>query len=120
MPLVCSNNEVTLTAVDRSFGEYCRSLDTRSTASAGILLWKIQHKKTAMEDVNLGGGQGQEEREHNPIQHSYLMPWVSFDLREFKLGIIWIHALNFFTCGCAQNLTENEIKLEEKLRQAGV
>jgi len=41
---------------------------------------------------------------------------VSFDLREFKLGIIWIHALNFFTCGCAQNLTENEIKLEEKLR----
>jgi hypothetical protein len=37
----CSNNAVTLTAVDRRLGEYCNSLETRSTASAGILLWKI-------------------------------------------------------------------------------
>jgi hypothetical protein len=45
---------------------------------------------------------------------------VSFDLREFKLGIIWIHALNFFTCGCAQNLRDDGIKLEVKQRYAGV
>lgn len=30
-----------LTAVDLKFGEYWRSLDTRSTASGGIRLWKI-------------------------------------------------------------------------------
>jgi hypothetical protein len=28
-------------AVHRRFGEYCRSRETRSTASDGILLWKI-------------------------------------------------------------------------------
>jgi len=38
---ICSNNAATLTAVDRRLGEYCNSLETRSTASAGILLWKI-------------------------------------------------------------------------------
>lgn len=32
---------VILTAVDRRFGEYCSSLETRSTASGGVRLWKI-------------------------------------------------------------------------------
>jgi hypothetical protein len=31
---------------------------------------------------------------------------VSFDLWELKLSIIWIHALDFFMCGCTQNLSE--------------
>lgn len=31
----------TLTAVHRRLGEYCRSLETRSTASGGMRLWNI-------------------------------------------------------------------------------
>jgi len=33
-----------------------------------------------------------------------LVPWVSFDLRELKLIVIWIHALDFFSGWCPQNL----------------
>jgi hypothetical protein len=41
------------------------------------------------------------------MQGSYLVPRVSFDLWKFKLSIIWIHALNFFTSRCTQNLSKN-------------
>lgn len=37
-------------------------------------------------------------------QGSYLVPGVSFDLRELKFGVIWIHTLDFFTSWCSKNL----------------
>lgn len=33
-----------------------------------------------------------------------LVPWVSLDLRELELGVIGIHAFNFFSGRCAQDL----------------
>lgn len=33
-----------------------------------------------------------------------LVPWVSFDLWKLKFIVIWIHAFDFFSSGCTQNL----------------
>lgn len=36
----------------------------------------------------------------------YLVPWMRFNLWEFKFCIIRIHAFNLFPCWSAQNLSE--------------
>ena len=39
---------------------------------------------------------------------TYLVPGVSFYLREFEFRVIWVHASDFFSCWGTQNLEEGE------------
>lgn len=42
---------------------------------------------------------------HDRLKHlTDLVPWVSFDLRKLKFIVVWIHALDFFSSWCSQNL----------------
>ena len=34
---------------------------------------------------------------------SYLMPWMSFNLRELELSVVRVHAFDLFPCWCSQN-----------------
>lgn len=38
------------------------------------------------------------------ITKTNLMPWMSLDLWELELGVMRIHALDFLTCWCSQDL----------------
>lgn len=42
---------------------------------------------------------------------THLVPWMSFDLGKFKFSVVGIHALNFFSGWCPQNLIQ---KSQEK------
>jgi len=40
----------------------------------------------------------------NNLHADYLVPWVSFNLRELELRVVWVHALDLFPCWSTQNL----------------
>jgi hypothetical protein len=91
-----------LTAVQRRFGEYWRSLETRSTASGGIRLWKIWRVICYIK-FHLN------KHTHQRGTCDYLtnlVPRVSFDLRKLELCVIRIHTPYFFSCRRPKNLVD--------------
>lgn len=38
------------------------------------------------------------------LHADYLVPWMSFNLRELELRVVWVHALDLFPCWSTQNL----------------
>ena len=93
-----------LTAVLRRFGEYWRSLETRSTASGGIRLWEIWLHDSNKVAVWLTciGIRCDEWGLTIPIKlqvcYWYLVPRMSFDLRELEFCVIRVHAFDLFSC----------------------
>ncbi len=35
---------------------------------------------------------------------THLSPWVGLNLREFELGVVWVHFPNLLPCGSAEHL----------------
>jgi hypothetical protein len=96
-----------LTAVHRKFGEYWRRRDARSIASGGIRLWKICNSKIIQLKLCIITS----SNKHNLINKyfTYLVPWMGFDLREFKFCVAGIHAANFLMCWSTKNLKQKQI-----------
>lgn len=95
---------VALTAALRRLGEYWRSLETKSTASGGMRLWKIC-------EYMMKSKMSHYIKKLNMLilcimlyRKLYLVPWMSFNLREFEFRVIRVHALDFFPSRRSQNL----------------
>lgn len=96
-----------LTAVHLRLGEYWRSLETRSTASGGIRLWKICKATKYFSDIFDTKSKASIIEVIRIEIRTHLMPGVSLDLWEFKLGIVRIHTFDFLTSWCPKYLVEN-------------
>lgn len=102
-------NTVKLTAVHRRFGEYCNSLETRSTASGGIRLWNIWRWKVCQ--IMHEARKPSSSKPAKP-KCNYLVPRVSFYLGEFEFSVVGVHAFDLLSCWSAQDLhIEKWVKL---------
>ena len=101
---IIQNVLLILTAVLRRFGEYWRSLETRSTASGGIRLWEIWLHDSNKVTIWLTGigircdEWGQTIAIKLQVCYWYLVPRMSFDMRELEFCVIRVHAFDLFTC----------------------